>query len=143
TRHGSCLCGSVRYETRGTLREAVACHCTQCRKQSGHFFVATDTYDSDFTLHDSNGSLKWYAASDDAKRGFCGTCGSAMFWKANGSSTISILLGSMDSPTGLSLDRHIFVADKGDHYAIPSAALQFDADDSHDPRPSHQRFDTE
>ncbi len=35
---------------------------------------------------------------------------------------------------GLTLDRHIFVADKGDYYAIPDGDKQFDADDQHDPR---------
>ncbi len=134
TRTGSCLCGSVRYEATGPLRDLAACHCSQCRKQSGHFYVATDSADDDLSITDG-GTLTWFSASDEAKRGFCATCGSAMFWKSNGSDTTSILLGSMDAPTGLTLDRHIFVADKGDYYAIPGGDRQFDADDQHDPRP--------
>jgi hypothetical protein len=34
---GGCLCGAVRYEVRGPLRPVVYCHCTQCRRTSGHF----------------------------------------------------------------------------------------------------------
>ncbi len=115
---GSCNCGGVSYTVTGPLREVIACHCSQCRKQSGHFYAATSADDSDLAISD-NGSLKWYAASDDAGRGFCGTCGSALFWKRHGSGQTSILAGSLDGDAGgIKLDRHIFVADKGDYYSL-------------------------
>lgn len=134
TREGSCLCGSITFKTSGPLREPVGCHCQQCRKQSGHHYVATDTADSDLVIADPSGSLNWYDASDFAKRGFCRNCGSALFWKSNGSDSTSILLGAFDGDTGLKVERHIFVADKGDYYDIPAETKRFDADDSHDPR---------
>ena len=137
-RTGGCLCGSIRYTTSGALRELAACHCSQCRKQSGHYYVATDSADADLVIEDRAETLRWYAASPDAKRGFCSRCGSALFWKANGTDTTSILLGSMDAPTGLTLSRHIFVADKGDYYDIPEGHLQFEGDDAHDPRPDRR-----
>ncbi|KAI4153489.1 MAG: hypothetical protein L6R39_001556 [Caloplaca ligustica] len=36
--HGSCLCGSVRYELRGGLGMANLCYCSSCRKVTGTFF---------------------------------------------------------------------------------------------------------
>lgn len=39
---GSCLCGAVTFEIEGDLRAPDACHCSKCRKQSGHFFASTD-----------------------------------------------------------------------------------------------------
>lgn len=39
---GSCLCGAVRFEVDGDLAPPDACHCTLCRRHSGHFFVSTD-----------------------------------------------------------------------------------------------------
>jgi len=33
---GGCLCQAVRYEIHGPLRDVIACHCTQCRRTSGH-----------------------------------------------------------------------------------------------------------
>ena len=38
---GSCLCGGVRFKTTGKLRDVVACHCSQCRKQTGLYYAAT------------------------------------------------------------------------------------------------------
>ncbi len=114
---GSCLCGNVSYVVDGSMRQIVACHCQQCRKQSGHFFAATDASDCDLTIKD-DGSLKWYVASETAKRGFCSNCGSILFWKANGHNRTSILAGSLDTHPGLKLDRHIFCDDKGDYYEL-------------------------
>ena len=114
---GQCLCGAVKFETRGPLREVVACHCTQCRRQSGHFFAATASADADLTVAGAE-ELSWYEASDDARRGFCRHCGSALFWKRHGSDTTSILAGAFDRPSGLRLARHIYCADKGDYYEI-------------------------
>ena len=77
---GSCNCGSVRWEAEGELRGIIACHCGQCRKQTGSYYAATNVPDEKLTLI-SEATLKWYQSSDDAKRGFCSECGSAMFWK--------------------------------------------------------------
>ena len=121
---GSCNCGGVAYRVNGPLDRVVACHCTQCRKQSGHFYAATNAADVDLLIEDS-GTLTWYAASDMAKRGFCGTCGSALFWKANDSDTTSILAGSLDDDAGLKLAVHIFCADKGTYYEISDGLPQF------------------
>ncbi len=39
---GSCLCGAVSFELTGELRPPFACHCTQCRKTSGHYWSSTN-----------------------------------------------------------------------------------------------------
>lgn len=122
---GSCLCGAIKFETRGKLRGVVYCHCSQCRKQTGHFYAATDVADSDIAITGAQ-NITWYEASDFARRGFCRACGSALFWKRNGSSVISVLAGAFDSPTGLGGQSHIFVADKGDYYPISDGLPQYD-----------------
>ena len=71
--HGSCLCGQVQFHATPD-RHVIACHCSQCRKQSGHFWAATFAWHRDFQLTRSD-TLRWYAASDQAQRGFCGACG--------------------------------------------------------------------
>lgn len=120
---GSCLCGAVRFRTHGALRGVVYCHCTQCRKQSGHFYAATSSMDADIVIEGEK-AIKWYQASDVARRGFCGTCGSLLFWKHSNLGTISIMAGAFDRPTGLTGDSHIFVGDKGDYYEIDDGLSQ-------------------
>ena len=114
---GSCLCGAVKYEVHGPLRPVIACHCEQCRKQTGTYMSATAAADGDLKVIEDRG-LKWYRSSDTARRGFCGECGSVLFWQHNDEDDISISMGAFDAPTGTRLARHIFVAHKGDYYEI-------------------------
>lgn len=123
---GSCLCGAVRFRARGEMREVIACHCTQCRKQTGHYLAATNVADENLTLEGEE-SLRWYRASSFARRGFCGNCGSVLFWKADSESYTSITAGSFEKPTGLKLTVHIFCADKGDYYDIDDGLPQYAA----------------
>jgi hypothetical protein len=114
---GTCLCGAVTFEVNGPLRPVIACHCTQCRKQTGSFMHATAAGDSDLRITSSRG-LKWYRSSDSATRGFCGECGSVLFWKGDGRDYTAITAGSIDGPTGLAIEGHIFCGDAGDYYEI-------------------------
>ena len=124
THSGHCLCGAVRFRTTGRLREVIACHCSQCRRQTGLYYAATNVADEGLEVEGA-GNVTWYRASDTAGRGFCRTCGSALFWKADGADYTSILAGAFDQPTGLKIGMHIFCADKGDYYEIADGAPQF------------------
>ncbi len=115
--NGSCLCGAVRFQVTGTPTGASVCHCGQCRKQSGHVWSSAQVPRADLALSGAKG-LRWYHASKIARRGFCGTCGSFLFWDETGDDNISFALGAIDGPTGLRLEKHIFTADKGDYYVI-------------------------
>ncbi len=122
---GRCECGSVRYVVRAPLRDVWACHCSQCRRISGHHVAATGAPASavEFT---ADTTLKWYQSSPSAERGFCSRCGSNLFWRQlePKSPDISIMAGSLDLPTGLKVIKHIFVADKSDYYEISDGAPQ-------------------
>ncbi|RYG91136.1 GFA family protein [Loktanella sp. IMCC34160] len=114
---GSCLCGSVAFSFPDGPEKVTACHCSQCRKTSGHVWAAFHVPLADLTFS-RDGGLSWFESSDWAKRGFCNTCGSSLFYQMKGEATINIAAGAVDEPTGLTLTRHIFVADKGDYYSI-------------------------
>ena len=114
---GGCLCGSVRYEVRGPLRPVVDCHCTQCRRTSGHFAAFTAARPQDLILTGSQG-LRCYQSSAPARRGFCGDCGSSLFWEPASGGQVSIAAGTLDLPTRLETAAHVFVEDSGDYYAI-------------------------
>jgi hypothetical protein len=114
---GGCLCGGVRYRIRGTLRGIIACHCSQCRRTSGHYAAMTSAPSANIELTSSD-RLHWYKSSDSAERGFCTGCGANLFWKQAGRDTISITAGTLDTPTRLAIEKHIFVADKSDYYEL-------------------------
>lgn len=121
---GHCLCGAVQLRTSGQLRDVVACHCSQCRRQTGHFYAATNVLDDELTVQGGE-NVTWYRASDTASRGFCRVCGSALFWKGDNSTSTSIMAGTFDQPTGFKIGVHIFCADKGDYYEIDDGVPQF------------------
>lgn len=114
---GSCLCAAVTFEVACDLSGPDACHCSQCRKHTGHYFAATDVPKSALTVHGKQ-HLRWYRSSAQARRGFCSICGSSLFWDPIERDTIAVAMGAFDGPTGTALARHIFVADKGDYYVI-------------------------
>ena len=124
TARGGCLCGAVRYETEGPLRPVVACHCTQCRKTSGHHVAATSAPRDGVVIE---GRVQWYQSSAEARRGFCPVCGSNLFWDGPGSH-LSIFAGTLDAPSGIRLEGHIFCADKGDYYNIDDDLPKADGD---------------
>jgi hypothetical protein len=117
THAGGCLCGGVRYRIRGALRGIIACHCSQCRRTSGHYAAMTSAPSANIELT-ASATLVWYRSSDSAERGFCNRCGGNLFWKQRGRDAISITGGTLDTPTGLAVEEHIFVADKSDYYTI-------------------------
>jgi hypothetical protein len=114
---GGCLCGGVRYQVKGTLRGVVACHCSQCRRTSGHHAAMTSAPSENIELTVSD-HLRWYKSSENAERGFCDRCGGNLFWKQAGRDDVSVTAGTLDAPTHLSVEQHIFVADKSDYYSI-------------------------
>jgi hypothetical protein len=126
TAQGSCLCGAVRFEVFGPLRDSLACHCSQCRKSSGHYWSATRCPREALHLVKDEG-LAWYRSSEHAQRGFCRDCGSSLFWQQDDSDQISIGTGTLDTPTGLKTLGHTFVKDKSDYVEIASGSPQWRA----------------
>ncbi len=122
---GGCLCGAVRYEIHGPLRDVVNCHCAMCRKLHGAFGAHSKALKTDIKLIADEG-LKWYATSSIARRGFCGTCGSNLFWEPHTQPATGILAGTLDPPTDLKTIGHIFTAEKADFYEITDDAPQFE-----------------
>src|SRR4029434_6588040 len=77
---GTCLCGAVSFEIEGTLEHPPeACHCSQCRKQTGHFLVAVNVRRKALKVHGAD-KVTWFRSSEQVQRGFCSVCGSTLFW---------------------------------------------------------------
>jgi hypothetical protein len=106
---GRCLCGAVRYEVRGPLRDILVCHCVECRRWSGHLGAFSAAREDDLVVHDA-GALRWIDSPKSdrrARRGFCTECGSSLFWRAADGDRIHIAAGTIDRPTGLRVAGHV------------------------------------
>jgi hypothetical protein len=122
---GGCLCGAVRYEVRGPLRDVLVCHCEECRRWHGHAPAYTSAERATLVVL-SPDAVRWIDSprSDaGARRGFCGVCGSSLFWDAPGRETISIAAGSLDGPTALRTIAHEYVSQAADYYDLPDDGL--------------------
>jgi hypothetical protein len=120
---GACLCGAVKFEVSGPLKPPDACHCSMCRKQSGHYWASTDLPRAAVTIHGEE-NVTWFQSSERIRRGFCSTCGSVLFFDPLHRDWIAIAMGAFDAPTGTHLEKHIFVAHKGDYYEIADGIPQ-------------------
>jgi hypothetical protein len=122
-RAGGCLCGGVRYEVGGPLRDVVWCHCSRCLRTHGHAAAYSACARDDLVLVRGE-TLRWYEAGGRS-RGFCGECGASLFWCAEGRDTISIAAGTLDPPTGLRTVAHIHTRDAPDYYEIAGPGERF------------------
>lgn len=120
---GSCLCGAVTFEIGDVLKAPDACHCTKCRKTSGHYFASTDVAKDKIRIEGQE-NVRWYQSSEKVRRGFCATCGSSLFFDPPHRDWIGVAMGAFDGPTQTHLHLHIFVADKGDYYDIADGLPQ-------------------
>jgi len=111
------LCGAVLITVEGDLPQPNACHCVACRKQTGHFGASLDVPRSALKIEGEE-AIRWYRSSEKVQRGFCGTCGSTLFWDPIHHDWTAIAMGFFDGSTQTSLSKHIFVSEKCDYYEI-------------------------
>ena len=80
---GSCLCGKVGCSAKLPTLWVAQCHCSLCQKNAGAALVTWAGFnETDVIIDDSDKTLKWYSATENAYRGFCGECGSTLFFKS-------------------------------------------------------------
>lgn len=121
---GGCLCGGVKYQVEGPLRDVVNCHCSMCQKLHGSFGPHSKARKENISITCDEG-LAWYKTSSVARRGFCKLCGSSLFWEPFDLDATGIIAGSLDGNTGLKTIGHIFVREKCDFYDIDDNLPQF------------------
>jgi hypothetical protein len=74
---GQCLCGAVTVTARSDKPELRACHCEMCRRHTSGAFVSIKTEPGSVS---AEGPARSYRSSDWAERGFCGVCGSTLWY---------------------------------------------------------------
>ena len=114
----------MTYTVDGPLRDVWFCYCEDCRRMTGHHMAASQAETTDVAFTSDTG-LKWFSRQPGVSYGFCGTCGSTMFWRADDKEDrLSICAGTLDHPTGLTTIGVLFRTEAADyitaHPDVPS-----------------------
>lgn len=116
---GQCLCGAVTVRATPLRRHVEACHCTMCRRWSGIAFVGVQCGGE--VEIEGEAHVVRYRSSEWAERGFCGTCGSNLFYLYLPLGHYGFTAGLFSDDAFLPLSEEIFIDEKPAYYA-------FDAD---------------
>jgi hypothetical protein len=80
---GGCLCGAVSFAAELPSKWVAHCHCSRCQRAHGAAFVTWAGFpETAVGINDPEHCLHWHVASAGGHRGFCGRCGSPMFFKS-------------------------------------------------------------
>jgi hypothetical protein len=110
---GGCVCGAVRYVTRGEPMRVTVCHCTWCQRRSGTAFAVEPVFNED-QVEIRGGSLTRYRhISDESGRWldneFCSRCGTNIGLTLEWRPGVRIIdAGTFDDPSWIRADRHQF-----------------------------------
>ena len=113
---GHCLCGAVTVRATPVRRHVEACHCSMCRQWSGGALLSVQC-GSDVEIGEANHVVR-YRSSDWAERGFCGRCGSGLFYRYLPLDSYALLAGLFPDDALLPLAEEIFIDEKPDYYAF-------------------------
>ena len=103
---GGCQCGAVRYTITGAPLLAAICHCVMCRRAHSAPAVAWAMFQAT-QVSFGNAEPKEFASSAEAKRGFCSTCGTQVYFTADFiPNLIDIPMGSLDYPESIKPTLH-------------------------------------
>ena len=116
---GRCLCGAVTVRGSPVRGNVEACHCTMCRKWGGSALLSVQC-GSDVEI-EGESSVVRYRSSDWAERGFCGRCGSNLFYRFLPADGYAFAAGLFPDAALEPLAEEIFIDEKPAYYA-------FDAD---------------
>ena len=125
---GGCLCGKVRFEFDGDIKEIVMCHCSQCRQAQGGAFATNSPVDSRKLQFSGQDFIKEFVESDNNKvRAFCENCGSPLYSHLKNLPDIKRLrVGTIESSFSCENKYHIFTASKASWYSISDNYPQFE-----------------
>jgi hypothetical protein len=126
---GGCACGAVRYRLASEPLFVHCCHCRNCQRQTGSAFVINILIESDRVELLSAAPQAVDAPRDDgsAQQIFrCPTCRVAVFSHYGTPHVSFVRAGTLDDPTAVAPDVHIFTRSKLPWVALPDAVPAFE-----------------
>jgi hypothetical protein len=128
---GRCACGTVHYRLTSAPMFVHCCHCLDCQRQTGSAFVLNALIETDRveTLSGEPEPIQVPTDSGRPHRIFrCPNCQTAVWSEYGGVSALRFVrVGTLDDPTELKPDVHIYTRSKQPWIALPEETPRFEA----------------
>ncbi|MDB5453559.1 MAG: hypothetical protein JWO33_2137 [Caulobacteraceae bacterium] len=127
---GGCSCGAVRYRLTSAPMFTHCCHCLDCQRQTGSAFVLNALIETDRIETSGEAPQPVRMPTDsggvhDIYR--CPTCLTAVWSDYGGRPGVRFVrVGTLDDPTAIAPDVHIFARSKQPWVGLPDDAKVFD-----------------
>src|SRR5690349_21611902 len=130
TFEGGCACGAVRYRLTSPPMFVHCCHCLDCQRQTGSAFVLNALIEADRVTLLGAEPVAVGVPTDSGRphRIFrCATCQVAVWSEYGGRAQVRFVrVGTLDAPSSLPPDVHIFTRSKQPWVQLPAGTPAFD-----------------
>ena len=126
---GGCSCGAVRYRLTSEPLFTNCCHCLNCQRQTGSAFVINVLIETDRVELLAGEPQAVDVPRDDGstQRIFrCPTCQVAVFSQYTRPEVRYVRAGTLDQPSSVAPDAHIFTRSKLGWITLPDSAPAFE-----------------
>jgi hypothetical protein len=128
---GGCACGWVRYRLGSEPMIVHCCHCLDCQRQTGSAFVLNALIETDRVALLSGAPVALAVPTDSGRPHEifrCPTCQTAL-WSDYGRRGVLrfVRVGTLDDPSALQPDVHIYTRSKLPWIALPAGVPAFEA----------------
>lgn len=127
---GGCACGASRYRLAGAPLIAHACHCRDCRRITGSAFVVNLWIEEELVecVRGRPGSARLAGGSGALHEVFfCEACGTTLWsrYDAVPGHSLFVRAGTLDDPSAVEPDVHIFTGSKLPWLPLPAGVPAF------------------
>jgi hypothetical protein len=128
-REGGCSCGAVRYRLASEPLFVHCCHCLNCQRQTGSAFVINLLIEADRVELLAGEPQRVDVPRDDGSQQKiyrCSDCQVAVFSDYGRPEVLFVRAGTLDDPTTVEPDVHIYTRSKVGWIALPDSTPVFD-----------------
>jgi hypothetical protein len=128
TREGGCSCGAIRYRLTSDPLFVHCCHCLNCQRQTGSAFVINALIEADRVelLAGEPQPVPVPRGASGKQRIFrCPTCQIAVFSTYTRATVRFVRAGTLDDPTSVEPDVHIYTRSKVPWVELPESTPAF------------------
>jgi hypothetical protein len=132
TREGGCVCGAVRYALLAEPMIVHACHCRDCQRVTGSAFVLNLWLERKHVASlgaEPKSILRTGGSGNEHELYFCGDCGAYVWsdYRIVPGKCLFVRAGTLDEPSGVVPDVHIFTRTKLPWVRLPEGARAFES----------------